>query len=497
MVIQGLTFSGGYADAGAGLLRGGTSPVLRDLVVQENVVPLPAPDPGGDLGASTSTRAEGVVGHGGGILIAQGTPRIADSELRDNRASIGGGFSIVAGIVTLDRTRVTRNNASVGGGGIHVGHSARLLSTEGAVIDFNAVPWPSRLSGGEGLDLLAAPLPGADVRPNTGVARRAGGIWIEGDAVMSDALVHANQALIHDEAGIGVGDAASLSLHRSEVRANGGDGISVEFGGALLLDGVAVSDNTGHGLQGSGALGVDRCWFLRNGGDAIHSGSDSDAVVGRTSLVANHGAGVYAAGYRGTVLLTSNLIVSNGIGVSGGYGQDLESRHNDVWSNDDDWYWSYPGPTDISVDPIFLDEVAEDYRIAPYSPLINAGDPEIALDPDSTICDIGAGWVDQSSGLVLTATPQRRVYFPRESARVIHRLTDLADSGWSVELERWIVGPKGGRIPLDALSANVPPGGSLAIEDSLTIRRDAPLGRYLYCVEIEGLTGDQRWVWVE
>ena len=497
-VIEGMTFRGGVAEAGAGLLLGGTSPVLRDLVIRENTVPLPLPLASNDLSNTTSTRAKDVVGHGGGILSAEGSPRIVDCELRRNDASVGGGLSAFSGTVTLERTKVTRNSASVGGGGIYVGDSALLISTDESVVDSNAVPWPIRANEGEGPDLLPIPAPGGDLRTNTGTPRHAGGIWVEGDLVMSDALIHANQAWIHDEGGIELTGSGTLSLYRSEVSANGGDGITVESDGSLLLNRATVIDNARDGVLGSGLLDIDRSWFLRNGRDGVRWNSGSDAPIMRSTFVGNAGAGYYAGGWNEGVPLSSNLIVANGSGV---YDKDfypeLETRYNNVWGNGDDWYGTSPDPTDLSVDPIFVDEAAEDYRISPASPLLDAGDPEIALDPDSTISDIGAGWVDQATGLVLTATPERRTYYPREIVRMIYRLTDLGGEGWSVELERSLVGPGRDRIALVPRDVDVPAGGSVAVSDSLTIRADVPLGRYLHVVEIEGLARDEAWIRLE
>ncbi|MAE71621.1 MAG: hypothetical protein CME06_14280 [Gemmatimonadetes bacterium] len=496
-VIEGLTFSGGVADAGGGVTLGGTSPVLRNVIVKKSSA-LPAPAPGYELGPETSTLAEEVRGHGGGLLVAEGAPRIIGSELRGNDADVGGGLSVFNGSLMLDRTRIARNSALLGGGGIYIGTEALLVATERSVIDSNAVPWPMRGSRAEGFDLLSIPAPPGDIRPNTGTPRHAGGIWIEGEAFMADALVRANQAWIHSEAGIEVAGEGSLFLDRSEVSANGGDGIAVERNGTLTLYEVLCSDNTGNGVFAEGTLDIDRSWFLRNGDDGLNFRYYTQADIRRSTLVGNLGAGLYAWGSDVDGVMTSTLIVANGMGVSGYYSwPQLDYRYNNVWGNDVDYYWSNPGPTDISVDPLFLDEAAEDYRIMPTSPLLDAGDPEIDLDPDSTLSEIGAGWIDQSSGLVLTATPQESTYFPGVTARVIHRLTDLAGDGWAVELERSIEDPGQQLHSLEPIAVDVPAGGSIAVEDSMIVPPNVPLGRYLYGVEVEGLARDEREVWVK
>jgi len=49
----------------------------------------------------------------------------------------------------------------------------------------------------------------------------------------------------------------------------------------------------------------------------------------------------------------------------------------------------------IFLDPMFVDTAASNYHLLAASPCIDAGDPELPLDPDSTIADIGAFYFDQ------------------------------------------------------------------------------------------------------
>jgi hypothetical protein len=51
----------------------------------------------------------------------------------------------------------------------------------------------------------------------------------------------------------------------------------------------------------------------------------------------------------------------------------------------------------IFLDPMFVDTVAGDYHLLAGSPCIDAGDPTLPLDPDSTIADIGAFYYHQSA----------------------------------------------------------------------------------------------------
>jgi len=47
------------------------------------------------------------------------------------------------------------------------------------------------------------------------------------------------------------------------------------------------------------------------------------------------------------------------------------------------------GPGMTTNFPLFVDQLADDYHLQPYSPCIDAGDPTSALDPDGSVIDLG------------------------------------------------------------------------------------------------------------
>ncbi len=58
------------------------------------------------------------------------------------------------------------------------------------------------------------------------------------------------------------------------------------------------------------------------------------------------------------------------------------------------------GVGSIADDPLFTDAVNGDFSLQTGSPCIDAGDPASPLDPDNTICDMGALYFHQYLGIV-------------------------------------------------------------------------------------------------
>jgi predicted outer membrane repeat protein len=58
----------------------------------------------------------------------------------------------------------------------------------------------------------------------------------------------------------------------------------------------------------------------------------------------------------------------------------------------------------ILVEPLFVNPPTGDYHLSVGSPCIDAGDPTLPLDPDSTIADIGAFYFDQNSPVIKPRT---------------------------------------------------------------------------------------------
>jgi len=55
----------------------------------------------------------------------------------------------------------------------------------------------------------------------------------------------------------------------------------------------------------------------------------------------------------------------------------------------------------IDEDPLFVDPLSGDYHLTENSPCIDAGDPVFPLDPDNTICDMGAYYFHQDQHIIV------------------------------------------------------------------------------------------------
>ena len=128
-------------------------------------------------------------------------------------------------------------------------------------------------------------------------------------------------------------------------------------------------------------------------GIGLHNGP-SPSIINNT-IAGNFGAGIHIGDSGSAPIISNNIIVKNDMGIDAGYGNFPKLSYNNVWSNSPNYNITYPGQTDISTDPIFVDLTHDDNHLQPNSPCIDAGDPETPLDPDGTRADMGALYFDQ------------------------------------------------------------------------------------------------------
>jgi hypothetical protein len=156
------------------------------------------------------------------------------------------------------------------------------------------------------------------------------------------------------------------------------------------------------------------------GGDGIYLGGPSDsAKVFNNKIYAVHGMeGIYAPDVHYPLLYNNyvsgnfddqqnlqyvitlesdqtainNVVTNAERGIKAETSENLVFKYNDVWNNGDNYSGFTPDSTNLSVNPMVINEDTvnngPDFHLQAYSPLIDRGDPNI-LDKDGSRSDIG------------------------------------------------------------------------------------------------------------
>ena len=298
---------------------------------------------------------------GAGVMIMGASPTLRRLVVRDNVATNGGGgIGLEAGSGPLiEESRIT-GNRSPNGGGISV-ESASVLALRGVVIRKNE----ATQNGG-----------GIFVQPGAG-------IWL------SNVVMEGNRAGEH--AGAIYLKASPATLKNTVFRGNHagqwGGAMFVYMGSTVLMQNVQVMGNTADNMAGGvyvefAHAALDNVTIARN--KSVRQGGglrlwDSVVRLRNVAVVKNSGGGV------------------GGIAVSEKHPGTITSSYTYLQGNnpyDKVPFKLGPGPRGKKDDVPLLNIAGEeagswDLRLAPGSPLKDAGDPALK-DPDGSRSDIGA-----------------------------------------------------------------------------------------------------------
>ncbi|NWF91251.1 MAG: right-handed parallel beta-helix repeat-containing protein, partial [Ignavibacteriaceae bacterium] len=187
-----------------------------------------------------------------------------------------------------------------------------------------------------------------------------------------------------------------------------------------IIDSNHIVARSGKGIEKSiGAKPIIKnnvIEFIQYGGDAISvSSSDSAFIYNNLILIGTGIRGIfnhsvpylkvinnYIQGRSitspigmvigGSNVAKNNVVTNTERGIQVGTIQNLVIQYNNVWNNDINYYGFTPDTTNLSVNPMVVnDDTTQgelDFHLQMFSPLIDAGDPNI-LDKDSTRSDIG------------------------------------------------------------------------------------------------------------
>ena len=151
--------------------------------------------------------------------------------------------------------------------------------------------------------------------------------------------------------------------------------------------------------MGNGTFLLDSGWVYNNliiantGLNGIYNQGISHLYLHNNYLTGNYGNQNYAAMEIGNNDDVRNNVVTNAkTGIRVWNPQNLTLKYNNIWNCETNYTGVTPDSTNISVDPMVLNNDSTqgdlDFHLQSFSPLIDAGDPDI-LDKDGTRNDIG------------------------------------------------------------------------------------------------------------
>jgi hypothetical protein len=121
-------------------------------------------------------------------------------------------------------------------------------------------------------------------------------------------------------------------------------------------------------------------------GGAYGMKSYEDTLINNI-VIGEWGRGIFTAGSD----IRNNQIENTLTGVKYDVGSGLpepDFQHNNLWQNQTNFQNFSADTTNLSVDPMFVNEDIMDFHLQMFSPLIDAGDPNV-LDVDGSRSDIG------------------------------------------------------------------------------------------------------------
>jgi parallel beta-helix repeat protein len=131
--------------------------------------------------------------------------------------------------------------------------------------------------------------------------------------------------------------------------------------------------------------------LILNVGAGIESNSFTNLFIFNNYIVGKP-SGLFGIKVGPNSVVKNNVVTNSNVGI-GKYGsQNPTIQYNNLWNNILNYDGIVPDSTSLSVDPMIVNEDTTqgelDFHLQKYSPLIDAGDPNI-LDKDGTRSDIG------------------------------------------------------------------------------------------------------------
>jgi hypothetical protein len=191
----------------------------------------------------------------------------------------------------------------------------------------------------------------------------------------------------------------------SSTIASGDDDAIDTLGSNITVEDCIVRDyrNPNEDAKGisvfSGRVDVKKCLLVNNkeGISAKGQTAGAEVHIDQCTLVDN-GVGIHATDKFGVPTLHIKFFVNNTILVGpDAVITDYPQFPGDIQVSYTDLPQTWSGTGNIMSEPLFADAADHDYHLQVASPCVDAGDPAIS-DPDGTRADMGAFFLEQSSG---------------------------------------------------------------------------------------------------
>lgn len=352
----------------------------------------------------TGNVKETIDGVGAGVLCDHSTLHIIDCTIAENSApnGKGGGVGLIGSVASIYSCLIMNNDA-VKGGGLYATDSS-LVVVAGGEISLNEA---TSEGGGVFAEVSNVIIQNIEINLNTAGVIGGGAHYRHyAEGRIEDCRISGNHA--PTGGGVSFLYESNLQLLDCTIEQNTG-----ETGGGLYIGEQSQPSIEKCVITGNAAVEGGGCFITQSSPSIIQStfnGNSADLSGAHVYLFES------SATLNGCVLSGS----SSGDGVFFDGSSTAEMWYCDIYGNENGAFgFSYDDPQNgppavglvalenvngdscdtyynIYLDPQFVDAEAGDYHLTAGSPCIDAGDPELPLDPDGTVADIGAFYFDAS-----------------------------------------------------------------------------------------------------